>query len=290
METEDSIQVECQDTMGIIGLEGHEPQVDAPNLLAKPYELGFFNEDSLLHPELMGGQHGFAADPRPYTLGTDDYVTGSLLLCFLLMVYLFNKTRKQFLQQTHDFFLAPRDRKGLSAVTTTIEAHSALFIVLQLCVLGSILCYFFIGSTLNLTMCTVSPQMLMLMYCGCFLAYFTVKRILYSFVNWVYFEKIQQKQWKDSHSFLITVEAAVFLPLVLISVFLDADVIKMAWISVIFLVIHKILMLYKSYKIFFPKIHCIFHLFTYLCTLEMIPMLILGHFILLITDNLIIKN
>ena len=253
------------------------------------YGAGYFKDNAMLHPEVPHHNVGRSAVPISYLLSRDDLVTGSLLLCFLILVYVVNKTRRQLTQQTKDFFSTPKERTGLFAVETTIESRSRLFIIFQLCLMGGLLVFTYAQYSLDIFLGQISPRLLLGLYVCCFVAYFVVKRILNAFVNWIFFPKSQQKLWNDSYSYLFSVESLLLFPFALIFVYFNLPFEKGIWMFLFILIIIKILLTFKTLKIFFPKSYGLFHLFAYLCALELMPMLALWKVLAFITDNLIVK-
>ena len=275
------------DTLSIPGLPGHKPY-ESPDTLVS-YEEGFFKHNPLLHTELPYRSMGRSAVSVPYLLSRDDLVTTSLLLCFIILVYVVNRTRRQLAQQTKDFFFAPKEHNGLFAAETSIENRSRLFILFQLCLMGGLLAFAYAQYSLDFFLGQISPRMLLCIYVASFVVYFVMKRLLTSFVNWIFFPKSQQKLWSDSSSYLISVESLVFFPFALIFVYFNLPFEKSIWIFLILLLIIKIMYAFKTLKIFFPKSYGIFHLFAYLCALELMPMLALWRSLVFITDSLIVK-
>lgn len=277
------------DTLEIPGLKGRLPYDVSLSDIEHTFHIGFFKDSPLYHPELVPSQRGQRAVPRPYQLWRDDWVTGSLLLSLVLLIYVINRTRRQFVLQAKDFFFPPKDRPTLFAKKTSFESHSILFIIFLISLMGGFIAFVYAQHTLNLFLSQVSPYLLLFIYTGCFLAYFFVKRTMTHFVNWVFFNKSQQKHWKESTAFLISLECYLFFPLVLIFVYFKISILHTLLTSGILLFITKILLLYRCYSIFFPKIYCLFHLFAYLCALELMPLAALWKSLVFITDNLIIR-
>ena len=60
---------------------------------------GYFSDNNLLHTELPYRTWGESAEPLPYQLWRDDVVSFSLIICMAILVFAFNKTRKQLRQQ-----------------------------------------------------------------------------------------------------------------------------------------------------------------------------------------------
>ncbi|MBQ8968286.1 MAG: DUF4271 domain-containing protein [Bacteroidaceae bacterium] len=250
---------------------------------------GFFNGNPLLHPELPYRTWGQSAMPVPYQLRNGDLATATLLFCLLILAYVVNQTRHQLAQQTHDFFIAPKERVGLFAVETSFENQARLLVILQLCLMCGLLALAYFMQRTDIPPYQTPPELLLAAYVGCFVAYFTAKRILSAFINWIFFPKSQQKLWNDSNSYLISVESILIFPLTVFSIYLDISAEKILLFFLFILISVKILLAYKALKIFFQKIYGLFHLFAYLCTLELMPMLILWKALGLITDNLIVK-
>ena len=107
------------------------------------------------------------------------------------------------------------------------------------------------------------------------LAYFLVKRMTSSFINWIFFQKEKTFTWQRANTFLVTMEAMFFLVLALVVEYLPIPAEEVLIMSLILVVIVTILLLFKTYQIFFPKMYGTLHLFVYFCTLELVPLLAL---------------
>lgn len=277
--------------------EPYEPhEASEPSLLLGGSEFcsehysGFFAGSPLLHPELPYRSYGQIAEPLPYALRNDDLVTGSLLLCFLMLTYVVNRMRRLLVQQTRDFFATPKEHTGLFAVETSSENQARLFSILQLCLIGGLLVFGYSRQTLHpLLLGPLSPYILLSIYVGSFAIYFLAKRILTAFINWIFFPKSQQKIWNDSYSYLISVESIFLFFFAIIFVYFELSLQKTLWILLFLLFIIKFLLAFRTLRIFFPKTHGIFHLFAYLCALELIPLLAFWKSLAFMTDSLIVK-
>ncbi len=278
------------DTLNIPGIEGRlgYTAVYLDNY-GEAYKQGYFTEDSYLRPSLPTITYGSKATPIPYMLWRDNWVTGSLLLSFIILIYVINRTRLQFFQQAKDFFYSPSSRSSLFAEETSFESHAVFFMIFLLSLLGGLMTFVFSQYTFDLFLSQVSPYFLLFVYVCCFLAYFAIKRVSSDFANWVFFEKSQQKLWVEATSFLISIECLLIFPVALIFVYFNISIVHTLIILGIIIGLAKILLVYKCYSIFFPKFYCLFHLFAYLCALELMPMLALWKSLTFITDNLIIK-
>ena len=276
------------DTLSIPGLPGHKPY-EAQTDRIIDFNQGFFRTSPMFHPELPYRSCGESAVPLPYILWRDDVVTGGLLLCFVILVLTFNKMRSHLRQQSKDFFFAPRQQTGLLAVETGTASRARLLMLIQLCLLGGVMMFGYSQHQLQFFLGQLSPRWLLGIYVASFILFFISKFLLGRFVNWIFFPKSQQTTWRSTYFYLIFVESLLLFPLALTFVYFRLPFEKIVWMFLFILLSIKILLAYKAYQIFFPKFHCLLHLFVYLCALEIMPLLALCKILVMITDNLIVK-
>ncbi len=277
------------DTLEIPGLPGRKAYEISPSDIEPVYTLGFFKDNALLHPELQVRQHGYSADPVPYQLWRDNWVSGTLLLSFILLVLIINRARHQFILQARNFMYTPLNAETSFAKDITFESRTVVFMTILLSILGGFLAYAFAQYTLDLFLSQISPYLLLFLYMGCFLLYFLVKRVAYSFIDWIFFQKMQQRLWADACSFVLSVECLCVFPTVLVLVYFDMSVRQILLTLCAILVFSKTLLAYKCYSIFFRKFYCVLHFFVYLCALEIVPLIALWQSLTFLTGNLIIK-
>ena len=180
---------------------------------------GFFSGNPMLHTELPYQSQYLSAIPLPYRLCRDDMVSGSLLLCLFMLVYIVKKKHRQLVQQMRDFFYSPRERNGLPAVETGIEARSRLFTVCLLSLMGGLLMFIYTQQDLHIVLGEMSSRQLLAIYVGSLLLFFAVRHMTSRFVNWIFFPKSLQKQWNENYFLLFSVESLLLFPLLLASVY-----------------------------------------------------------------------
>ena len=81
--------------------------------------------------------------------------------------------------------------------------------------------------------------------------------------------------WKRVYTFLLAAEAMLFLVLALVVMYLPVTSSEVQLLVLIPIIFVKIVLLFKTYQIFFPKMYGTLHLIVYFCTLELIPLLVL---------------
>lgn len=257
------------------------------------FDQGFFEGNPLLHPELPYHAQGFSATPVPYGMWHDDVVTGGLILCLVILICAYNQVPNQIRQQSSDFFSRPKERIGLFAEETSIGNRPRLLLVLQLCLTGSLamLAYmhFVQGTYPVFPLDWKFTLKLLAIYVACFLAFFVAKRILSSFINWIFFPKYQQRAWFDLSSFIFFAESILFFPILLGLTYLRIPPEKVSFAFLFILLSVKIILTFKTYQIFFHKSYCLLHLFVYLCALEIMPLLALLRVMATIAENVVVK-
>jgi len=249
------------------------------------YRESFFAKDSLFHPEISGGRMGVAGDPVPYTMRNDDVITSILLGCFILALVTFSQTRGFLVRQAKSFFYIPKS--GPTTPTeTTGEIRFQFFLVLQTCLLFSILCFFYTREYISETLILSSQYQLIGICFGVFVAYFVLKAILYSCLNWVFFDKKKNGQWSNAQLFIHSMEGVAIFPLVLLQVYFDLPMQSAITYALIIIILVKILSFYKCYVIFFRRMGVVLQIFLYFCALEIIPLLALGGILMMIGNYL----
>lgn len=240
------------------------------------WKQGRFLQDRMLHPEASVQSSGYAAEHLAYTMKCDDAVNTTVIICCIVIMMLIRKTRKFLSGQSHDFFLPAHQEKNLQGTTTAIERSLPLFLVIILGILCSMLFYYYRQNIAGTRMPgNMAPYPLMLACAGSIYAYFLFRYLLYTFVNWVFFDKINRQQWYRSSCYILYLETLAVLPITLACIYVDFPPVWVLSAVAIILISAKILAIIKTYQIFFPKLYGILHLLSYLCALEAIPVLAL---------------
>ena len=240
--------------------------------LDTPADVGFFQSSPYLHAELPYRQSGLTAEAQPYLLRHDDAVSGVLLGCLLVVMTIFANSRKFIKSRVQDFFLNRMEKEKFFSVETGREMRHAVFLYLQGGLLASLIFFIYTQSVRDLFMAQVSTHALLGAYVVVCWAYLGLKQLLYLFVNWVFFDKERRTAWMKSYSFLVSSESVLLFPLALIAVFFNLPVHEVMLCSCLLVGFVRILLFYKTFCIFFPKIHGLLHLIVYFCALEMLPL------------------
>ncbi len=247
------------------------------------YKENYFFSDSLLYSKGTVGLNGVAGDPVPYTIRNDNMITSILLVCFILVLIGLSKTGRLIVRQTKGFF--NEHRKHTAEYTeTTNEYRFQFFLVLQSCLLLSLLAFIYTHELVDTTFFIMPIYLQLTIFFGIFVAYFSLRTLLYWIVNSVFFDKSSNTVWLRSLLFITSVEGLALFPLVVIFSYIELPLIYGIFYLCFVIIIVKILLFYKCFVTFF--LHKVFGLqiFLYFCALEIIPLLFLWGTLVKIID------
>lgn len=278
------------DTLSLPELSGRKTyEVDGTLGFSADDFAGFFRGNPSLHTELPNRQVGMSVVSLPYMLRNDDWMTGALFVCLVLLVYAYNKMRHRLRQMTREFFLSSHQHTGSFTVETSAEKSARRYMSFQLCMLGGVMIFGYSQNEFDYHLGQLSPHLLLITYVVGFFLCVLSKRLLMRLVNWVFFPKTQQKAWNDINYYIITVESIVYFPLALVYVYFQIPYEAALALFFFILLILKILLAFKTYHIFFTKSYGLFHLFVYLCALEIMPLLVIWKTLVMLTESWIVK-
>lgn len=267
-------------------LPGHDIGRDIKDVnIPQYYRETFFAKDSLLHPEIDGGRVGVAGDPVPYTVRGDDTITSLLLGSFFLAMIAFTKSRRFIYLQAKKLLHEP---SGLTTEIneTTGELRFQFFLVLQTCLLFSIISFLYVQQCVADTFILSSQYQLIGIFFGCFAAYFCLRMFMYWVINNVFFGKKKSIRWLKLVLFVASAEGILLFPLVMLQSYFDLSVHNAAVYVAVVIILVKILLFYKCFIAFFRQKGFYVQIILYFCTLEIVPLLTLGGAMAMIVDYL----
>ena len=267
----------------------------------------YFQRDSLLSRDSLlfrtmvcepGEPAGLSVRAMPDSLRRNDLVgcvlTGGLLLLLLVV----GQTRRRLRTAVTDFLFPVSGGNSASAAGGTHVHNGApkqetfseylwrfmyyILLVIGLTVIG----YLFVSSYTDTALLSVSTDQLLLFYLILVVVFLLSKFVAYRLVHWTFFSKSQRESWRTQVSLLFSVESMLIFPLASVFVFLCLPVRWLALSLTIVLLFVKILLTWKVKSIFFPRFGGSFHLFVYLCALEIAPYLLLVAMIMAVTTRL----
>lgn len=260
-------------------LSGNTHRTDLLHWTApKPFSLtdvrfrdeGYFKGNPYFHPEQGIAHNGVLGDPAPYSVSNDNTVAGTLLVCFALAMIAASMSSNFIVRQIKSLFHMPHRRTMVSE--TAYEVRFQLFLVLQTALLFSITYYLYTRSLTGGAYILDSQLAIVGIYLAVFLCYFLIKYLLYSLVNWVYFDRKSNSQWTRLCLFLTSAEGVLTFPVVLLLIYFHLSVHYTLIYVVSVIAIIKILTFYQGFVIFFRRTAAGLQIILYFCALELMPL------------------
>jgi hypothetical protein len=251
--------------------------------------MGYFQGDSLLHPEIKVGLTGFSGIPRSYLLWRDNWVVLSVIVCLLLLTMTQKRIRRLWFSEAEDFFFPSKNNTKKEKRENNYELLIPILMVLILSIMAGLGVFMYTQRQLHLFLGQTPPYVLIGIYIGIWIIYFIFKNLFAAFVNWIFFDKTKRELWQKSTQFLFVVETLLFFVVIISTIFLNLAPAIPLWIILVIGLVIKFLHLYKTFLIFFPKIYGTLHLIVYFCTLEIMPLLAVYKVLIRVTEELIVK-
>ena len=231
---------------------------------------------------------GMPGELLPYQVHSDGMITTVMFFSFILVSLVFSRNQK-YLYQGFKNFIQNRERNSLFDEVTAADARHTLLLLFNTCVILG-LCAYYYSSQIYPTLFAGVPHSLLLGGFICIVVLFIfIKWITYSFINWIFFQKVRNILWMTSFFNLLIWLGLLLLPVVLVSIYFDISSPKSLIGVGSLLIFAKISLFWKCFCNFFEKIHGALHLILYFCALEILPDLILWKGIEIISNILTLK-
>ena len=243
-----------------------------------PYDTcSFFKDDSLLHTEVPYQPFGFAATATPFRLQHNGWSAVLLFLSLLLAVSLVVRLRKKFRELLRGVFLPIPGKMDTPVVDDPLRFSTRLVAVCLLSLSAAIVTFIYTQHDVGYYPFPETPYILFGAFLILWIVYFLTKRLMVNFVNWVFFRKEKILTWQRAYTFLYVAEAMLFLLFATVATYLKFPPDEVLLLAFGLVILVKIVLLFKTYQIFFPKMYGTLHLIVYFCTLELMPLLALQH-------------
>lgn len=251
------------------------PQDTLVEALPHFYDYDFFAGDTLLHAEVPCRHYGFATTGTPFRMRHDGWSGVLLLVCLLLAASLVMRLRKRFREILRAVFLPIPGKTDEPIVDDPLRYSTRLVAVCLLSLTAAMVTFTYIQHDTGFYLFSETPYILFAAFFLLWIVYFLVKKMMTNFVNWIFFRSEKIFTWKRAYTFLYVAEAMLSLVLALVVVYQPIPPEKVLLLTFCLVILVKILLLYKTYQIFFPKMYGSLHLIVYFCTLEIMPLLVL---------------
>lgn len=244
----------------------------------------YFADDSLYRAEGSLRSYGYEPTVVPFRLHSESRVAPVMLLAgILLAAAILLRLKGETKNLLRAFFFPIPGKKEDPLTEDPLRWTTRILSVGLLAISAALISFVIILPGIGYFPFPESPYVLMAAFLVLWLTYFVAKRLLVGFVNWIFFRGEKILTYQRAYTLLMCFQSLLFLMLAMVAVCLPFSPQKLLFVVLIALGIGKMLLFFKTYAIFFPKIYGALHLFVYFCTLELLPVLVLWR-ILTFTD------
>jgi hypothetical protein len=214
---------------------------------------------------------GVVVEKRSYDMGCDRYV--SLLLYVVLITYLFILARNRFyLKEQIVQLLGRRRRSSYSNPSTQKEFRGTLFFHVVATLMWAFFGFSVLYAQSPQLISLIAPLRVAVVVLGITFVMTLLQKILYLFVNWIFFDKKKRTEWSLNRNLLISIEGIILFPAILLLLYSPFES-RIIWLGILILLLFsRIYLMIRTFLIFFGKFYDGLHLILYFCTLEAMPL------------------
>ena len=245
------------------------------------YHQLFFGKDSLT----TSGRYGMAGDPVAYSIGNDNVMTPVLIAAFLMLMYCLKKSHRFYTFHLKHFMRQSRDNSTLEKEALPERKHIDFAIFHAALTLG-MLTFFCTKAYITDTYRTHSDYTLMAIYIATSCLFFLTEAALTHVVCNTFFTKQVTQQWTTAKTMLTALLGIILSPMLLLTAFFGLSTENALFYAIAAVVSIKILLFCKCFLIFLRKKVDFLNISLYLCTLEIIPPLLLIGIIIIVANML----
>ncbi|MBO4664260.1 MAG: DUF4271 domain-containing protein [Bacteroidaceae bacterium] len=234
--------------------------------------------------------HTFAMETLPYSVSMDNIVLLCLMLITLVLSLSLYHRRHILFFRSKTFFTSRRVFSGSSVNESKGEWLNVLLLSLAFSFSFGIIIYYCLALKYQFPDYYDKPHWIIYLGAGAVFAIIYIRAIVYSIVNWVFFAKDENHRWNVGYFLLVVVMSYFVSLLAIASVFLQLDI-KTVTLCVVFLyVLYELLHLYKLFVNFKFKRYGAVLIFLYFCSVEMLPIMLIGHVLEWVFNSYFVYN
>ena len=213
---------------------------------------------------------GFTGIPHPSMPQTESWVFVILILLFFLFVYSISQSIG-LISDTFKTFFQVKERSSIFSKATVNDSRFKFFLIIF--AISSISFYAYLQLHNPLQPFSINEFSLFLLTTSIF---FGIKSLLFDLIGYVFLGNNVLKLAKEAYFNVISFWGVCLFPILFLQIYIPASFVGITQLlSLIVSICAGILIIIKLFQIFFQKILASFYILLYLCTLEILPLLIL---------------
>ena len=213
---------------------------------------------------------GFVGIPHPSLPQTESWVFIVIVLLFFLLVFSVSGSAG-LIAETMKSFLQVKERSSIFSKATVNDSRLRLLLVsFSICVL-SLYVYLMVFNPSGHF--SIKNYGFLLIATGLF---FGIKSLIFEMIGYIFLTPSTLKMGKESYFNIVSILGVILFPLLILQIYVPSGLYNMTeMISLIMCLSACILVIIKLFQIFFHKTVASFYILLYLCTLEILPLIVL---------------
>jgi len=213
---------------------------------------------------------GFLGIPHPSLPQTENWVFIVLLILFFLLAYSVSHSASLISETAKTFFQVKERSSIFSKASVTDFRFRLLLIIFSTGVLSLYVYLIVFMATNHFSIKTYGYSLILT---GTFLG---IKSLLFDLIGYVFLTPASLKMAKESYFNILSILGIILFPLLILQIYIPVDYSNIPEIiSLIACFGACILVIIKLFQIFYHKIVASFYIMLYLCTLEILPLIVL---------------
>ncbi len=217
--------------------------------------------------------------PAAQPFYTDDLMVGGVIACGLILAAVMSD-RKDFLSQLLKSFFLPRENAIENLRTTNVTYMRMGMYAVTFFSVGLLLVMFTSDKSIGIT----NTYILWLLGIMASALFHLLKVLLFSMTDAIFLDKPTRLVWERNYANWAILSSIPLYLLTIVAVFFNLPPYTILPLLGTCIAMLELCLLYKAFHIFSGKKHGFLQLFLYLCTLELIPLLIAGKALVLLVQ------
>lgn len=227
--------------------------------------------------EVLRGFEGVARATHP---SSENWVFVVVLVQFILLCFVFARSYGWIIGSVVSFFKV-KERESLFSKTTIIDVQSRFILLLFAISVYSFFVLFLLMPNFSSFNIEVYWK-----FFAISLIYLILKYLISIIVGYVFTQPVDMKNARKGYVDAFNLLAVVMYPLLLIRLYAEIiDYQYLSYFALVFVALAILLFIIKLFQIFYQKIATSFYILLYLCTLEIIPFVVLFQVYKLVISN-----
>lgn len=226
---------------------------------------------------------GIIGENRPSSLADSSTLLSLIFISIAFILFNFKHCRRIFNSLTHEL-LNERQRANAFDERTSNENRVLASMIFILCIFEGIILYFLPSSATEFTITYNLPLLLSLI--GLSIIYYLFQLSTLALVGYSFSDPTAMSQWIKGFNGSQLITLLLLAIPATIMIFYPNIIQELLITSILIYFSARIMFIFKGFRIFYHKIYSLVYFILYLCTLEIIPIIILYSGTLFLKDIL----